>query len=234
METILALETSSAVLSLTVQNSKGKRYSKSFKGPHNHAEKIVPFIDGLFKKAGTSLKETSTFLTGRGPGSFTGLRVGFATLKGFLALEKVPCYGVLSLDIIAENKNFKKLKEGETLAVALDAFRQKIYLRVYEMRKKEWLPRGGVQTLTFEETLQALPEKTLVTGNALAKYGKEFKERGGVKKLKFAPEKLWHPESSALVDLFNKKDPKVEKVSEQELLPLYFRLSEAEERAAAL
>lgn len=234
METILALETSSAVLSLAVQNSKGKQYSKSFKGPHNHAEKIVPFIDQLFKKSGSSLKKTSVFLTGRGPGSFTGLRVGFATLKGFLALEKVPCYGALSLDIIAENKDFKKLKEGSTLAVALDAFRQKIYLRVYVMAKKEWVPQGGVQTLTFGETLQAIPEKTLVTGNALAKYGKEFKEKGRAKKLKFAPEKLWYPQSSALIALFNRKDPKVEKVSEQELLPLYFRLSEAEERAAAL
>ena len=77
METLLALETSSAVLSLAVQNSGGRQYSKSFKGPHNHAEKIIPFIDELFKKSKTSLKKTSVFLTGRGPGSFTGLRVGF-------------------------------------------------------------------------------------------------------------------------------------------------------------
>lgn len=234
MENLLALETSSAVLSLAVQNSKGKRYSKSFKGPHNHAEKIIPYIDELFKKSKTSLKNTGVFLTGRGPGSFTGLRVGFATLKGFLALEKIPCYGALSLDIIAENKKFKKMPEGSTLAVALDAFRQKIYLRIYEMKNKNWAPLGEVQTLTFDETIAAIPEKSVVTGNALAKYEKEFKNRAKDKKLKFAEEKLWYPEASALIDLFNKKDAKVKQISEQELLPLYFRLSEAEERAAAL
>ena len=234
METLLAIETSSAVLSLAVQNSKGSQYSKSFKGPHNHAEKIVPFIDELFKKSKTSLEKTSAFLTGRGPGSFTGLRVGFATLKGFLALEKIPCYGALSLDIIAENKKFKKLPEGSHLAVALDAFRQKIYLRVYEMRSKEWVPKGEVQTLNFAQTFETIPEKSLVTGNALAKYEKEFKQRAAAKKIKFAEEKLWCPQASALIELFNKKDPKIQKVSEQELLPLYFRLSEAEERAAAL
>lgn len=234
MQTVLALETSSSVLSLAVQNSKGKQYSKSFKGPHNHAEKIIPFIDDLFKKSKTSLGKTSVFLTGRGPGSFTGLRVGFATLKGFLTLEKIPCYGALSPDIIAENKHFKKLPEGSTLAVALDAFRQKIYLRVYKLNKKEWVPQTEVKTLTFDQTVEAIPEKSIVTGNALAKYEKEFKQHTAYKKIKFAGEKLWYPQASALIELFNRKDPKVQKVSEQELLPLYFRLSEAEERAAAL
>ena len=68
------------------------------------------------------------FLIDRGPGSFTGLRIGFATLKGFFAFSPKNCYGPLSLDIIARAID---LPEGSALGVLLDARREKIFARFY-------------------------------------------------------------------------------------------------------
>ena len=84
-----------------LKDAAGKVHASSIEGLMKHAEEILPQLDMLLKKSSTSFKDISAFLIGRGPGSFTGLRVGFATLKGFLAGGEVPCYGALSLDVIA-------------------------------------------------------------------------------------------------------------------------------------
>ena len=66
-----------------------------------HAENLLPVIDRLLKKEKLKIGNIDAFLISRGPGSFTGLRIGFATLKGFLATHPKPCYGAFSLDVIA-------------------------------------------------------------------------------------------------------------------------------------
>ncbi len=198
----------------------------------NHAERILPLLDELLKKSKTSFKDIDAFLIGKGPGSFTGLRVGFATLKGFLAGAEVPCYGALSMDLIAENKNFSRMPEGSHLAVALDAFRERIYLRVYRRGHGSWIPENEPKVLSAEETAAALPGEVTVTGNALAKYASIFK-KSSAKKIIFTDEKNWFPNASSLISLFEKGDSKVEKIPRRKLLPFYFRLSEAEERKNA-
>ncbi len=226
MTALLALDTSSPVLSLALKDKKGKIHSGTVEGLMNHAERILPLMEQLFKKSRISLNDIEGFLIGRGPGSFTGLRVGFATLKGFLAGSEVPCYGALSLDLIAENKCFSKLSEGSNLAVALDAFREKIYLRVYTRKNGSWTSTKEPQVLSVEETLKSIPANAIVTGNALGKYGAAFKQSG----LKMEEEENWFPQASSLIELFDRKDPKLEKIDRRKLLPFYFRLSEAEER----
>ncbi len=228
MQTLLAIETSSPVLSLAVQDSKGRVYAKTVSGFSNHAENFIPCMETLLKKAKLTLPQISAFLIGQGPGSFTGLRVGFAALKGFLAVDEKKSYGVLSLDLIAEDAAFEKLPDGSVLAAALDAFREKIYLRLYKKKGAAWQPQGEARVLSKEETLAAIPEGAVVTGSALGKYGDFFK--GNSLGLKLRPEKEWYPSAASLIKLFARRDAKLAEVPKAKLLPLYFRLSEAEER----
>ncbi len=230
MQTLLAIESSSPVLSLALKTSKGKVYTESLKGLSSHAENILPILQRLLKKGRVSLEKINAFLIGRGPGSFTGLRVGFATVKGFLAVGAVECYGALSLDLIAENTAFDRLPENAKLAVALDAFRGKIYFRLYTRKSGNWKPDGEPQVLLPAEMLAALPDSAHVAGSALEKHGDFLKQNLGGKKISFAPEKDWHPSADALIRLFDKKDSRLESIPAHKLLPSYFRLSEAEER----
>ncbi len=195
----------------------------------NHAENLLPCVDQLLKKKKLTLRDIKTFLIGRGPGSFTGLRVGFATLKGFLALGNHHCYGALSLDMIAENI---PLAEGSTLSIALDAHRDKVYARLYQRIKGSWKPKSKPQTLTLEAWLKTLPSKIHLAGDAVQRYRSQI-DAGG-KHFHFLPEKSGTPKASTLIRLFQENPKKLQRLEKPaDFIPLYFRLSEAEERLNA-
>jgi tRNA threonylcarbamoyl adenosine modification protein YeaZ len=119
-----------------------------------HAEKILPVIDRLLKKEKLKIRDIDAFLIGRGPGSFTGLRVGFATLKGFLATCPKPCYGAFSLDIIAAGsaqKNYGNLRLSEREAWLT-------LLSIVRCREKSGTPKGSARLISLGEW-PADPEK---------------------------------------------------------------------------
>lgn len=222
---ILAIETSSAVMSVALQKGKEEILEKTVHGFSNHAENLLPSADDLLKKRKVAFKDVKTILIGRGPGSFTGLRVGFATLKGLLKKQK--CYGILSLDLISENA---LIPEGSVLCVCLDARREKIYSRLYKKQRGQWKALSKAQVLSFEEWIETLPQGANLCGDALAKYRAKLEAIAG-KNFTLLPEHTWYPRASTLISLFLKKSEKFDLLEKpKDFLPLYFRLSEAEER----
>ncbi len=224
---ILALETSSPVLSIAVRKGKtGKVFSSSLSGFSKHAENLLPTMDRLLKKAGLSINKIDAYLIGRGPGSFTGLRISFSALKGFLSLEKRDCFGAVSLDLIAENI---KAPEGTRLGVCLDAYRRKVYVQFIRRRINSLALETKPAALLLEEFLAQLSPETVLTGNAIERYREEIIKK--FPKIHFSEEKLWYPTASSLISLFQAGDPKIVKLTAPEdFIPMYFRLSEAEEK----
>lgn len=230
MKSILAIETSSPELSIALSAGKGPILEKKVSGIMNHAEKILPVLQQLLKSKKTSIEKIDAFLIGRGPGSFTGLRVGFATLKGFLALKKKKCYGALSLDLIAEPIS---LPEGSMLNVVLDAHREKVYARSYKCSRGKWIPKSKPQTFILEDWIQTLPKNVYLVGDATIRYRSQMEAIPG-RTLHFLPEKYACPRAATLLHIY-KEDPKrLQKLeAAKDFIPLYFRLSEAEERKKA-
>lgn len=228
---LLAIETSGAVLSVAVKKGKGPVRQAFLKGHMKHAENLIPAIDKVLKKERLDIRDIDVFLIGRGPGSFTGLRVGFATLKGFLAVRPRPCYGALSLDLIARGTVpfFSVTREkGDCpfLAVCVNAKRDKIYVRFYRFYKNRWKAAGKPRAVSPEEWLKSLPEGTLISGDGLA-----LCEKAVPKNIHPLPEKCWAPQAGTLIGLYEKKDPLLKRLkSPKDLLPVYLRASEAEER----
>ena len=148
MPNLLAIETSSPVFSIALKKGAALPLESSLEGYLNHVENLIPMIDRLLGENGLKLSEIDNFLIGRGPGSFTGLRVAFATLKAFRTLQKKDCLGALSLDMIAETI---ELQEGAKLAVSLDAYRSKIYTKLYQRKNGKWDPLQNVSLLSVEE-----------------------------------------------------------------------------------
>ena len=89
----------------------------------------LPFADELLRASQITINQVDCFLINRGPGSFTGLRVGFATLIGLIAFDPKPCYACDSLDALAERIPADRKKN---LAICLDAFRSKFYVKIFE------------------------------------------------------------------------------------------------------
>ncbi len=227
MGNFLAITTSSQTLSVAVRKGRGPILEKKISGGQSHAENLLPTLDKLLKKSRLKLNDLDTFLIDRGPGSFTGLRISFATLKGFLAVQKKDCYGALSLDMIAEAC---RLPEGSRLWVVLDAYRQKIYGRLYEVKRGRWKANGKVRVLSFEEWSREFELGSFAAGNALIRYHAEFAKLG--ERITPLPEKFWFPKASTLIRLFDEKNASLKLLRKGiDFSPLYFRLSEAEEKS---
>ncbi len=246
---ILAFDTSSSVLSVALKTGKSKVSEARLTGFFQHAENLLPLIAKLLKKHKISLSKINLFLIGRGPGSFTGLRVSFATLKGFLAGEKPkPCRGVdgmtptaastssslplckgaLSLDMIADPID---LPEKSLLGVCLDAGRQRIFFRVYQRTRQDWRPKGKIEILSVEETAQKLPENAFITGDALRRYEAALIQAAPEKKFIPLKEKFWYPSAATLIRWAIDKPEALEPLeSDRDFIPRYFRLSEPEEK----
>jgi tRNA threonylcarbamoyladenosine biosynthesis protein TsaB len=100
---ILAIDTSSKRLCVGLMNRKGKIVKYNINAGKRHTELLVPTIKKALARAKLSLKEIDYLAVGLGPGSFTGLRIGLATIKGFAAALEKPVVGLPTLDVLARN-----------------------------------------------------------------------------------------------------------------------------------
>ncbi|MBU3759505.1 MAG: tRNA (adenosine(37)-N6)-threonylcarbamoyltransferase complex dimerization subunit type 1 TsaB [Candidatus Omnitrophica bacterium] len=229
---LLALETSSSILSVAVKKGRRKPVEKRLKGFFRHAENLLPMMDRLLKREKLTCSDIDVFLIGRGPGSFTGLRIGFATLKALRMLQKKPCYGALSLDLIAAGI---PARPGALLCVTLDARKEKLFSRFYQAGKNGWAPRGEAALETFDTWASSLPEGVLIAGDALHRYAEPLRGRG--LKFRALSARYQTPSALPLIEGFEKKRsaaascPGLQRLrGPEDEIPLYFRLSEAEER----
>lgn len=97
---ILAIETASMVFSAALATASGLWYFEADAGTR-HSQYLTEIIDILLKKAGLKPAELSCVVCMNGPGSFTGLRIGFSCAKGMALSLGIPFYSVPSLDCMA-------------------------------------------------------------------------------------------------------------------------------------
>ena len=125
---LLAIDTSTKYLSLAVTDGIKVLGRIHRKADMMHSTLLVPMIDKLLKKTRTKLKSIDCFVVSIGPGSFTGLRISVATVKGLAYVTKKPIVTVPTLDVIAENaKGFKGV-----ICPVLDARKNKVYSCIYK------------------------------------------------------------------------------------------------------
>lgn len=94
-----------------------------------HAEKLMAMIEAATAQAGVSLGEIDAFAASIGPGSFTGIRVGVAAVRGFAVATGRPALGVSSLEAIALGA--RAGAEGRPLMTVLDARKDEVYVGLF-------------------------------------------------------------------------------------------------------
>ena len=149
---LLAIDTSTEFLSLAVM--KGGRIAGRFhrKSPMRHSSMLVPMIDRLLKKAGMKVGDIDCFGVSIGPGSFTGLRIAVATVKGLAYALHKKIVVVPTLDVIAANAaGFKGV-----ICPVLDARKSKVYAAIYRSDGETIKKLSGYLLLPAEELLKKL------------------------------------------------------------------------------
>lgn len=142
----LALDTATEIASVALGSTDRVRAVRSVRGARRHAAEIVPLVDQVLGAAAARLGDVSAIVVGDGPGSFTGLRIGWAAAKGLAADRGLPLWTIPSLMGAAH-----AAAHGEVgpVAACFDALRGQVFGAVYAFRpgRVETLVAPGLFTL---------------------------------------------------------------------------------------
>jgi len=130
---ILGLETATSVCSVGLYREREEEVEKHLRDPRIHSERILTLVDEVLRVARTGFDNLDAIAVSRGPGSFTGLRIGYSTAKGLCYATGLPLVEVPTFDAIATAASIAVPAAGNIL-VALDAKKGDFYFAVYEFR----------------------------------------------------------------------------------------------------
>jgi tRNA threonylcarbamoyladenosine biosynthesis protein TsaB len=156
---ILALDTATDVLSAALATETGDFFVEIDAG-HSYAARLFDAIDALFALAHIEREALDLILCMKGPGAWTGLRIGFSTAQGLSFALSKPAAALPTLDCIA----FPRRAFDGTVLPALDAKQGKFFCALYE----HGALRGGYRDAAPQEIAAALPSDrpALLTGPA--------------------------------------------------------------------
>ena len=148
---ILSIDTSSSICSVAILED-----TKIIKEMHNfsekeHSETLMPMIDELFKTTNLSLDNMGLIACSVGPGSFTGIRIGIATVKAFADAKNIPVVGVNSLEAMAYLGVAQK-GDGEFVSI-LDARNDNVYFAIYKMKKGQFSIYKNPEAMQISEAI---------------------------------------------------------------------------------
>jgi len=197
--------------------------------PRAAMSRVLPMAESLLSANGFLIGEVGGVVVGRGPGSFTGVRIGVATAKGLAQGLGVPLWGVGTLDAIA----WPFGDQDVLLGVVGDAMRGEVYPALFECGG------GDVRRIAPDEVAKpadvvarwsALDRPLVLAGNGLRKYASVFLEGLGTHAT-FSDEALWQPFARGLFGAYaiEARDGDLDSGDPATVLPVYARLSDAEE-----
>ncbi|WP_293308934.1 tRNA (adenosine(37)-N6)-threonylcarbamoyltransferase complex dimerization subunit type 1 TsaB [Pedobacter sp. UBA5917] len=140
MARILQIETATAICSVALSVNGETISFKEEQGQNLHAANLTLFIDEVVKNAGLSYQELDAIAVSKGPGSYTGLRIGVSTAKGLCyALDK-PLIAIETLEMMAAGFLSENAAYSGLICPMIDARRMEVYTSVFDAQLNILLP----------------------------------------------------------------------------------------------
>jgi tRNA threonylcarbamoyladenosine biosynthesis protein TsaB len=173
---ILAADTSSHHGSVCVVDGQELVGEVRLASSMQHSEHFFRAVEFLFRHISLQLNDIDLFAAARGPGSFTGLRVGLAAMNGFAAAHEKPSAGITTLEALA----WKTGIEGALVVPTTDARRGEIYGAIYRRVGETLIEEQSAVVLKPAQWFASLPRQPLVfCGDAAIRYRSEIEAHGG-------------------------------------------------------
>ncbi|MDB5256750.1 MAG: tsaB [Chitinophagaceae bacterium] len=188
---ILCIETSSSVCSVAVFSNGNLIAWEEIASVNSHSNLIIPMVDAVLQKAGVGFEGLQAIAVSAGPGSYTGLRIGVSTAKGFCDAHDIPLIAVPTLEAMA--KGFVQnqgLTEG-LICPMFDARRMEVY---YWLGDTKGTTIDKVQSLILEEDSfkkQLEHHKIYFIGNGAKKTSLVLKDTKALFDSDFQPSAKW-------------------------------------------
>jgi len=134
MALILNLETATKNCSVSIsENGKTIAVKEINTGGYSHAELLHPYIEHILKETNKNLSDLDAVAVSKGPGSYTGLRIGVSAAKGICFGNEIPLISIPTLESMAVSQKGSK----GILVSMLDARRMEVYACIYNSEVKE-------------------------------------------------------------------------------------------------
>jgi len=216
---ICAIETSSKHGEVALLDPEGGAFCRSFEGELAHAKGLFPALESLLGSRGLEPKDLDLFVVDYGPGSYTGIRVGVAAGKMLAFALGKPVLPVDSLEVLVRNVEEAGIR---TAAPVLDAKLGQVYGGAFRTGSFEPILSDFVGTA--EELASLLPPDAIVFGDGAVRY------RGAFKRFSLGRERWARPRAETVARLGLEAWRAGKRVEALDLVPLYLRLSVAEEK----
>lgn len=223
---MLVLESSGLVASVALMEEDKMVCEFTMNHKKTHSQTLLPMVDEMVKITGYDIKELDAVAISKGPGSFTGLRIGSATAKGLSQALNIPVVAVSSLEGLAANL----YGTDDIICPIMDARRSQVYTGLFRYEGERLVAKMEDTAIAVAELIDILNKKgepVIFLGDGVPVYEKVLKE-GLTVPYRFAPAHMNRQRASAVGILAVQyyKEGKVE--TSRDHKPEYLRKSQAE------
>ena len=220
---ILGIDSSTKTASVSICDNDKVIVDFTLNHKRTHSEKLLEMIDMALKTSQLDISDIDAFSVTKGPGSFTGLRIGLATIKGLCHALNKPCYLASTISALFESVN-NEYSKNIIYAPIMDARRNEVYAGAF-LNGERIIEDSALPVTEFIDKLNEFAcEKIVFTGDGVYPNKEIIKEKLG-DKASFAPEHLINGCGAGVVKAALKEN---KKVTYENILPSYLRPSQAE------
>ena len=167
MTRLFALSTAEQGASLALFEDDLQVCTALWTSRQTHSKRLMAMVDQmLVHQAGVALADIDGFIAARGPGSFTGLRIGISVIQGLAYAASKPCAGVSSLDGIA----YRFSQSQIPVCVMMDAKREEVYSAVYRFDGGKLVDKGEECVCDPETAIRSAGNNALFAGSGSKAY----------------------------------------------------------------
>ena len=220
---ILSLDTSAEVCTAAICNGEKLVAEMTVNTGNTHSQTLLPVIEQILKISELTLDDIDCFACSTGPGSFTGVRIGVATLKGIAYGKNKPCISVSTLEALAYNL----IGYEGILCPVMNARRNQVYNALFECKDGKitrLCPDRALSIEELDEELALLGKKIYLSGDGYDITVKGFKKTA----VEYVPERIRHQSGYSVARCALEKFNAGETLSDSEIAPIYLRPSQAE------
>lgn len=220
---ILAVDSSAKTASVAVTEGENLISECFVNAGLTHSRTLMPMVDNALSQAGVKIDEIDAFCVNAGPGSFTGIRIGVAAVKGLALCGDKPCAGISTLESAAYNF----IDENCLVCVSMDARCNQVYTALFRCENSNIIRICEDKAISLDELCEELSsydEKIYLAGDGAEICYNAFGEKLENVVLSGENRRYQRAYGTALAAIRNEKSF----ASSAELAPVYLRLPQAE------
>lgn len=222
---ILAVDTSATAASVAVAEENKLIGEFSINTALTHSQTLMPMVDELLKNTGLSVNDIDAVAVNAGPGSFTGVRIGVAAVKGIAFPKNLSCVSVSTLESMAYNM----LGNDCIVCSVMDARCSQVYNALFRVKGctvTRMTDDRALSLTDLKNELRNINEKVVLVGDGAVLCSKFLGEE--LENIMLAPFNNRIQTASSVVYAAFEKINNGETVKADELMPVYLRLPQAQ------